>query len=71
MGGVLLTFDFEWAELPDDIAWRKQQAWQQWEDLDARLQDPTHPLVPVRTSSGWPRQWAAIASRRAAPLTCR
>jgi len=37
---------FEWAELPGDIAWRKQQAWQQWEDLDARLHDPTHPLVP-------------------------
>jgi hypothetical protein len=67
---VLLTFDFEWAELPDDIAWRKQQAWQQWEDLDARLQDPTHPLVPdeqaeleQRQRAAWKQYWHADGAR--------
>jgi hypothetical protein len=44
--GVLLTFDFEWAELPEDIARRKHQAWQEWEATDQRLQDPTHPPAP-------------------------
>ena len=41
-----MTFDFEWAELPDDIAHRKQQAWQQWETTDHQLHDPTHPPAP-------------------------
>jgi len=70
MGGVLLTFDFEWAELPDDIAWRKQQAWEEWEDLDARLHDPTHPLVPdeqaeleQRQRAAWRQYWHADGAR--------
>jgi hypothetical protein len=37
---VLLTFDFEWTELPDAIAHRKQQAWQEWEATDARRRPP-------------------------------
>jgi hypothetical protein len=67
---VLLTFDFEWAELPDDIAHRKQQAWQQWEDLDARLQDPTHPLpsemqaeLEQRQRAAWKQYWHADGAR--------
>jgi hypothetical protein len=68
--GVLLTFDFEWAELPDDIAHRKQQAWQQWEDLDTRLQDSAHPLAPEeqvelerQQRAAWKQYWHADGAR--------
>jgi hypothetical protein len=67
---VLLTFDFEWAELPDNIAHRKQQAWQEWEATDARLHDPTHPLAPEehteleqRHRAAWKQYWHADGAR--------
>jgi hypothetical protein len=41
-----LTFDFEWAELPDDIAHRRHQAWQRWEIIDHQLHDPARPPAP-------------------------
>ena len=68
--GVLLTFDFEWAELPDDIARRKHQAWQEWEATDQRLQDPTHPPTPdeqaeleQRHRAAWKQYWHADGAR--------
>jgi hypothetical protein len=68
--GVLLTFDFEWAELPDDIAHRKHQAWQEWEATDERLQDPTHPTAPdeqaeleQRHRAAWKQYWHADGAR--------
>jgi hypothetical protein len=67
---VLLTFDFEWAELPDDIAHRKQQAWQEWEATDQRLHDPTHPPAPEeqaeleqRHRAAWKQYWHADGAR--------
>jgi hypothetical protein len=68
--GVLLTYDFEWAELPDDIAHRKQQAWQQWETTDHLLHDPTQPLDPEeraeleqRHRAAWKQYWHADGAR--------
>jgi hypothetical protein len=68
--GVLLTYDFEWAELPDDIAHRKQQAWQEWEATDAQLHDPTQPLDPderaeveQRQRAAWKQYWHADGAR--------
>jgi hypothetical protein len=68
--GELLTFDFEWAELPDDIAHRKHQAWQEWEATDQRLQDPTHPPAPdeqaeleQRHRAAWKQYWHADGAR--------
>ena len=68
--GVLLTFDFEWAELPDDIAHRKHQAWQEWEATDHQLQDPTHPPAPdeqaeleQRHRAAWKQYWHADGAR--------
>jgi hypothetical protein len=68
--GVPLTYDFEWAELPDDLAHRKQQAWQEWEATDAQLQDPTHPLEPEeqaeleqRHRAAWKQYWHADGAR--------
>jgi hypothetical protein len=67
---VLLTFDFEWAELPDDIAQRKQQAWQEWEATDARLHDPIDPPAPdeqaeleQRHRAAWKQYWHADGAR--------
>jgi hypothetical protein len=67
---VLLTYDFEWAELPDDIAHRKQQAWQEWEAIDAQLHDPTQPLDPderaeveQRQRAAWKQYWHADGAR--------
>ena len=67
---MLLTFDFEWAELPDDIAQRKQQAWQEWEATDARLHDPTDPPAPdeqaeleQRHRAAWKQYWHADGAR--------
>jgi hypothetical protein len=61
---MLLTFDVEWAELPDDIAQPKQQAWQEWEDTNAQLDDPTQPLPPQelaqlerRQRTAWKQSW--------------
>jgi hypothetical protein len=65
-----LTFDFEWAELPDDIAQAKQQAWQQWEQLDHQLHDPTHPLgsedadgLERQQRAVWKQYWHADGAR--------
>jgi hypothetical protein len=65
-----LTFDFEWAELPDDIAHRKQDAWQQWELLDHQLHDPAHPPAPEdveelerRQRAAWKQYWHADGAR--------
>jgi hypothetical protein len=65
-----LTYDFEWAELPDDVADRKQHAWQEWEATDAELHDPTHPLEPdeqakleQRHRAAWKRYWHADGAR--------
>jgi hypothetical protein len=65
-----VTFDFEWAELPDDIARRKQQAWQEWEAIDQQLHDPTH-SVPAeelgelerRQRAAWKQYWLADGAR--------
>jgi hypothetical protein len=65
-----VTFDFEWAELPDDIAQRKHQAWMEWERLDQQLHDPTHP--PARDDVeelerlqrvAWKQYWHADGAR--------
>jgi hypothetical protein len=63
-----LTFDFEWAELPDDIAHRKQQAWQEWEATDPQLHDD--PLPPEETDdrerrhrAAWKQYWHAEGAR--------
>jgi hypothetical protein len=68
--GVLLTYDFEWAELPDDIAHRKQQAWQEWEATDAQVQDSAHPLaseeqaeLEQRRRAAWKQYWHADGAR--------
>jgi hypothetical protein len=65
-----LTFDFEWAELPDDIAQRKQQAWQEWEATDQQLHDPTHDVPPEqltelerRQRAAWKQYWHADGAR--------
>jgi hypothetical protein len=65
-----LTYDFEWAELPDDIADRKHQAWQQWETIDHQLHDPTHPLPPEKVDqlerqqrAAWKQYWHADGAR--------
>jgi hypothetical protein len=65
-----LTFDFEWAELPDDIAQAKHQAWQQWEHLDHQLHDPTHPPAPDEVDElerqkrvAWKQYWHADGAR--------
>ena len=65
-----MTFDFEWAELPDDIAHRKQQAWQEWEATDTQLHDPDHPLPPDeqaelerRHRAAWKQYWHADGAR--------
>jgi hypothetical protein len=65
-----LTFDFEWAELPDDIAHRKHDAWQQWEAIDHQLQDPTHPPAPEEVDelerqkrAAWKQYWHADGAR--------
>jgi hypothetical protein len=67
---VLLTYDFEWAELPDDIAHRKQQAWQEWEATDTHLQDSAHPLaseeqarLEQRRRAAWKQYWHADGAR--------
>jgi hypothetical protein len=65
-----LTFDFEWAELPDHIARRKQQAWQEWEAADQQLHDPTA-TVPAeqlaelerRQRAAWKQYWHADGAR--------
>jgi hypothetical protein len=68
--GVLLTYDFEWAELPDDIAHRKQQAWLEWEAADTQLHDPAHPLASEkqaelerRQRAAWKQYWHADGAR--------
>jgi len=68
--GGLLTYDFEWAELPNDIAQRKQQAWHEWEATDTQLQDPTHPRGPdeqaeleQRRRAAWKQYWHADGAR--------
>jgi hypothetical protein len=65
-----LTFDFEWDELPDDIAHAKQQAWEQWETLDRQLHDPSHPPDPedideleLRQRVAWKLYWHADGAR--------
>jgi hypothetical protein len=65
-----LTFDFEWAELPDDIAHRKQDAWQQWEAIDQQLHDPSHPTAPEELAElerqrrvAWKQYWHADGAR--------
>jgi hypothetical protein len=65
-----LTYDFEWAELPDDIAQAKHQAWQQWEQLDHQLHDPTHPLgseeadgLERHQRAAWKQYWHADGAR--------
>ena len=65
-----MTYDFEWAELPDDIAHRKQQAWQEWQATDAQLHDPDHPLVPEEQDelerqqrAAWKQYWHADGAR--------
>jgi hypothetical protein len=65
-----LTFDFEWDELPDDIAHRKQDAWQQWEAIDHQLHDPTHPPAPDEVDelerqqrAAWKQYWHADGAR--------
>jgi hypothetical protein len=65
-----LTFDFEWDELPDDIAHRKQDAWQQWETIDDQLHDPTQPLDPQDVAElerqkrvAWKQYWHADGAR--------
>jgi hypothetical protein len=65
-----LTFDFEWAELPDDIAQRKQQAWQEWEAADQQLHDPiaTVPAEQLaelerRQRAAWKQYWHADGAR--------
>ncbi len=65
-----MTFDLEWAELPDDIAHRKQQAWQEWDAIDTQLQDPAHPLGPEeqaelerRHRAAWKQYWHADGAR--------
>jgi hypothetical protein len=64
-----LTFDFEWAELPDDIAHRKQHAWQQWERLDHQLLDPpTRPRPARRAPARAAGRLEAVLARRRRPL---
>ena len=65
-----MTYDFEWAELPDDIADRKHQAWDEWEATDTRLHDPTHPPAPEeqaeleqRHRAAWKQYWHADGAR--------
>jgi hypothetical protein len=65
-----LTFDFEWAELPDDIAQRKQQAWHEWEAADQQLHDPTQHLpadevgeLERRQRATWKQYWHADGAR--------
>jgi hypothetical protein len=65
-----LTFDFEWAELPDDIAHRKQDAWEQWEHLDQQLHDPAYPSASEeveelerRQRAAWKQYWHADGAR--------
>jgi hypothetical protein len=65
-----LTYDFEWAELPDDIAQAKHQAWQQWETIDHQLHDPTHPPDPEDVDeleryqrAAWKQYWHADGAR--------
>jgi hypothetical protein len=65
-----LTFDFEWAELPDDITQRKQDAWQQWEAIDYQLHGPADPPAPQeaeelerRQRAAWKQYWHADGAR--------
>jgi hypothetical protein len=65
-----LTFDFEWAELPDDLAQAKHRAWQQWERLDHQLHDPAHPTAPEDVEEferqqrvAWKQYWHADGAR--------
>ena len=65
-----MTFDFEWAELPDDIAQAKHQAWQQWETIDDQLHHPTHPPQPDdvdelerQQRAAWKQYWHADGAR--------
>lgn len=65
-----MTFDFEWAELPDDIAHAKHQAWQQWETIDHQLHDPSHPPAPEEHAElerqqrvAWKKYWHADGAR--------
>jgi hypothetical protein len=65
-----LTFDFEWAELPDDIAHRKHDAWQQWELIDNQLHDPAQSLGPEEVEelerqqrAAWKQYWHADGAR--------
>jgi hypothetical protein len=65
-----LTYDFEWAELPDDIADRKRQAWEQWESIDHQLHGPTHPPDPEDVDelereqrAAWKQYWHADGAR--------
>ena len=63
-----MTFDFEWAELPDDIAQRKQQAWQEWEATDSHLHgDPVPPEETDdrerRHRAAWKQYWHADGAR--------
>jgi hypothetical protein len=65
-----LTYDFEWAELPDDIADRKHRAWQQWEAIDHQLHNSTHPPQPEEVDelerhqrAAWKQYWHADGAR--------
>jgi hypothetical protein len=65
-----LTYDFEWAELPDDIADRKHRAWEQWETIDHQLHDPTHRPAPEDADelerhqrAAWKQYWHADGAR--------
>jgi hypothetical protein len=63
-----LTFDLEWAELPDEIAQRKQQAWQEWEATDPHLHDDPVPPEEAedrerRHRAAWKQYWHADGAR--------
>jgi hypothetical protein len=65
-----LTFDFEWAELPSDLAQAKQHAWQEWQATDQQLHDPTRALPPDqladlqrRHRAAWKQWWYADGAR--------
>ncbi len=65
-----MTYDFEWAELPDDIAERKHQAWEQWETIGHQLHDPAHPPAPEEVDelerqqrAAWKQYWHADGAR--------
>ena len=65
-----MTYDFEWAELPDDIAQAKRRPGSNGNSLDHQLHDPTHPLGSEEADelerdqrAAWKQYWHADGAR--------